>query len=88
MSPAQDKRSLNSLEQHDEKRGSVEQDSNEKHIGLATVASYEASDMDEAMQLVGAERVAVFSEEYNLRLRRKLVSLLRSFCMGDMEIGY
>ena len=46
----------------------------EKHVGIATVTSYEESDVDEAMMLVGAERSAVFSEEYNAKLRRKLVS--------------
>ena len=33
-------------------------------------------DGDEALHLVGAERTAQFSEEYNLKLRRKLVSNL------------
>lgn len=31
-------------------------------------------DGDEALHLVGAERTAQFSEEYNRKLRRKLVS--------------
>ena len=32
-------------------------------------------DGDEALHLVGAERTVEFSEEYNLKLRRKLVSI-------------
>ena len=33
----------------------------------------DATDGDEALLLVGTERTAEFSEEYNLKLRRKLV---------------
>ena len=36
-------------------------------------AVLELRDGDEALKLVGAERSARFSEEYNARLRRKLV---------------
>lgn len=35
--------------------------------------SYDIEDGDEALELVGTLRSAHFSEEYNLRLRRKLV---------------
>lgn len=38
--------------------------------------SYDIEDGDEALQLVGTLRSANFSEEYNLKLRRKLVRLL------------
>ena len=34
----------------------------------------ESSDGDEALRLVGRERTAQFSDEYNRKLRRKLVS--------------
>lgn len=34
------------------------------------------SQADEALQLVGAERTTQFSEEYNLKLRRKLVRII------------
>lgn len=34
------------------------------------------SDGDEALKLVGKERTVHFSEEYNAKLRRKLVSIL------------
>ncbi|KAF8591440.1 MFS general substrate transporter [Ramaria rubella] len=37
-------------------------------------------DGDEALQLVGAERTTVFSEEYNLKLRRKLDLLIPPIC--------
>jgi hypothetical protein len=37
-------------------------------------SSEDIRDGDEALQLVGALRSAQFSEEYNLKLRRKLVS--------------
>lgn len=36
--------------------------------------SYDTKDGDEALQLVGEQRTAHFSEEYNFKLRRKLVS--------------
>jgi hypothetical protein len=35
--------------------------------------SFDSSEVDEALQLVGTRRTAQFSEEYNQRLRRKLV---------------
>ena len=41
----------------------------------ATVSEVvESSDGDEALRLVGRERTAQFSDEYNRKLRRKLVS--------------
>jgi histone acetyltransferase (RNA polymerase elongator complex component) len=52
-----------------------EHDQEEKHVGVTTTTSFDSSNMDEAMRLVGAERTAVFSEEYNAKLRRKLVSV-------------
>lgn len=36
-------------------------------------SSLDIQDGDEALRLIGAERTAQFSEEYNLKLRRKLV---------------
>lgn len=38
-------------------------------------ASFKSSQGDEALKLVGAYRRANFSDEYNLRLRKKLVRL-------------
>jgi MFS transporter, ACS family, DAL5 transporter family protein len=40
----------------------------------ASELSSEILDGDEALHLVGAERTVQFSEEYNRKLRRKLVS--------------
>ena len=37
---------------------------------------------DEALELVGRERTEQFSEEYNLRLRRKLVSHRHTFTLN------
>jgi hypothetical protein len=36
--------------------------------------SYDLEGGDEALHLVGAQRTTEFTEEYNLKLRRKLVS--------------
>jgi ACS family allantoate permease-like MFS transporter len=44
----------------------------DEKLGLYTV---DTSQGDEALKLVGAERKEQFSEEYNLRLRKKLVHL-------------
>ncbi len=44
-----------------------------------SIASVDVSRGDEALRLVGIERSAEFSEEYNLRLRRKLVSISSFF---------
>lgn len=46
----------------------------EKQVESAEVASLvDASEGDEALELVGRERTAQFSEEYNRKLLRKLV---------------
>ena len=48
----------------------------EKHVVDSEVASVtDTLDGDEALELVGKERTQQFSEEYNKRLLRKLVSL-------------
>ena len=48
----------------------------EKTFDATTTVSEvaESSDGDEALRLVGRERTAQFSDEYNRKLRRKLVS--------------
>ncbi len=51
----------------------------EKHMETTTVSSVDLNDRDAALDLVGIQRTAQFSEEYNLRLRNKLVSN----CLGD-----
>lgn len=59
-------------EKHDnEKRRDVQEVLDEKRP--ASELSAEPVDGDEALRLVGAERTVQFSQEYNLRLRRKLV---------------
>lgn len=56
----------------DQEQGSVD----EKR--LVSELNYDIEDGDEALQLVGTLRSAHFSEEYNLKLRRKLVYIARS----------
>ncbi len=46
----------------------------EKHLETTTVSSVNLKDHDAALDLVGIQRTSQFSEEYNLKLRRKLVS--------------
>jgi len=50
--------------------------SNEKNDSIPKSASKDSLDLsvgDEALKLVGTRRIVEFSEEYNLKLRRKLV---------------
>lgn len=70
-----------SREGEDEKRSQVEDDV------VSTVDSYEG---DEALKLVGRERTAEFSEEYNRKLRRKLVrseAAMRGLGNSDVYTG-
>ncbi|KAJ7129764.1 MFS general substrate transporter [Mycena epipterygia] len=62
-----EKRSLDA-EVHDEK------------VGVDTVDTINSADGDEALRLVGTVRTAQFSEEYNLKLRRKLDLLIPPLC--------
>ena len=55
-----------SISVHDEKKTDHD---------VVRVNIMEVGQGDEALKLVGAERTEEFSEEYNLKLRRKLVSL-------------
>jgi len=55
-----------------EKKSQTDGDDEDEKLGLYTV---DTSQGDEALKLVGAERKQQFSEEYNLKLRRKLVRL-------------
>ena len=48
------------------------------------VASIDAKDVDEALLLVGTERGQEFSEEYNAKLRRKLVR----YCQIDNCVSH
>jgi len=45
----------------------------DEKLGLDSI---DTSDGDEALQLVGTQATAHFSEEYNRKLRRKLVPLV------------
>lgn len=56
-----------------DKKTSPPQD--EKHPEVVTLQSVDSKDADEALELVGLRRELHFSEEYNKKLRRKLVSL-------------
>lgn len=46
-------------------------------VDTETVSVLDSVHGDEALELVGHERTAEFSEEYNRRLRRKLVRVCR-----------
>ena len=48
----------------------------EKHPESIEVLSVNSEDVDEALELVGSRRTQQFSEEYNKKLRRKLVSAI------------
>lgn len=60
-----------------DKKGAHDAHVDEKHIDTEVSSlgdtSIEGRAADEALQLVGKERTAQFSDEYNRRLRRKLV---------------
>lgn len=43
---------------------------------------------DEALRLIGAERTAQFSNEYNLQLRKKLVPPRSLLCAGPVLIRH
>ena len=54
----------------DEKMGSLE---DSKQVETISINSIDSRDVDEALELVGMRRTVEFSEEYNKKLRRKLV---------------
>lgn len=68
MDSPQDKKTVNTTNKEQGEKD------DEKFVEMKIAVSYDESDMDEAMMLVGAERTTEFSEEYNAKLRRKLVS--------------
>jgi MFS transporter, ACS family, allantoate permease len=58
--------------------------SSDEKLERSSASEISISKGDEALQLVGVERTTEFSEEYNRRLRRKLVSAsltIRCFCL-------
>lgn len=70
-STLQHRKSLDS----EEKRPSRDEEKDEATI---TVSSADSANEDEALKLVGRERTTKFSEEYNRKLRNKLVRRLTS----------
>ncbi|KAI9063352.1 MFS general substrate transporter [Trametes sanguinea] len=66
-----------SLEITDEKTRSRDE---EKDAYDVTVSEAETTEGDEALKLVGRERVAQFSDEYNKKLRRKLDFIIPPLC--------
>jgi hypothetical protein len=48
----------------------------EKRIETSSNGSFDLQNGDEALKLIDAEKVVTFSEEYNLKLRWKLVCRL------------
>ena len=59
------------LENFDEKI--LPDDNKATNTVITDTLSVDSKDADEALELVGIRREAQFSEEYNLKLRRKLV---------------
>ncbi|KAF8509171.1 MFS general substrate transporter [Hysterangium stoloniferum] len=59
--------------------GQSKHEVDEKHTSPSEV-NYDIKDGDEALRLVGARRTAHHSEEYNLKLRRKLDMLIPPIC--------
>ncbi|KAJ8501433.1 hypothetical protein ONZ51_g592 [Trametes cubensis] len=73
MASLQDRKSLDT----DEKTRSRDE---EKDAYDVTVSVAESTEGDEALKLVGKERTAQFSEEYNKKLRRKLDMIIPPLC--------
>lgn len=75
-----------SLEGSEKARASGEDEKRSHDDDVLSVVDSEEG--DEALKLVGKERTAQFSEEYNRKLRRKLVGTLidRSFLMLTSEL--
>jgi len=70
--------SVSPVDKLDDEKGRDIQSVEEKRP--ASELSSEPVDGDEALHLVGAERTVQFSEEYNLKLRRKLDRLIPPIC--------
>ncbi|CDO74070.1 hypothetical protein BN946_scf185043.g120 [Trametes cinnabarina] len=68
-----------SLERTDEKLQTRTEDE-EKNAYDVAVSEVESTEGDEALKLVGRERVAQFSDEYNKKLRRKLDFMIPPLC--------
>jgi hypothetical protein len=57
----------------EEKRTFDEKSIDEKVIEAPSISSVDFRHGDEALKLIDAENAVIFSEEYNLKLRKKLV---------------
>jgi hypothetical protein len=68
---------MNAMTLKSEKKSTVDAYTDEKPVeaetGSLSDTSADGRGVDEALRLVGKERTAQFSDEYNRRLRRKLV---------------
>ncbi|KAH9482913.1 Allantoate permease [Psilocybe cubensis] len=64
----------------DQKVHEVEKQHDIRETSLDEKFSIDIQDGDEALRLIGAERTAQFSEEYNAKLRRKLDMLIPPLC--------
>ncbi|KAI0676836.1 MFS general substrate transporter [Trametes maxima] len=74
MASPQDRKSLESANEKAQPR-------DEEKAGYdVTVSEADSAEGDEALKLVGRERVAQFSEEYNKKLRRKLDMMIPPLC--------
>lgn len=62
---------LRATEKKDDEKADSYEDN--KQVDTVSVQSIDSRDVDEALGLVGMRRTAEFSEEYNKKLRRKLV---------------
>lgn len=57
----------------EEKRSMDQKSVDEKVVEATSISSVDFRHGDEALKLIDAENAVKFSEEYNLKLRRKLV---------------
>ncbi|PPQ77275.1 hypothetical protein CVT25_010857 [Psilocybe cyanescens] len=64
----------------DQKIREVEKREDMRETSFDEKLSLDIQDGDEALRLIGAERTAQFSEEYNAKLRRKLDMLIPPLC--------
>ncbi len=62
-----------SLEKRDSDEKTRSQDEKDAYDAEVSVSVADSANDDEALKLVGRERSAQFTEEYNRKLRRKLV---------------
>ncbi|KAI9001174.1 MFS general substrate transporter [Trametes punicea] len=73
-------RDKKSLEMVDDKVKTPSRDEEKDAYDVSVSVAESTADGDEALKLVGRERVAQFSEEYNRKLRRKLDLIIPPLC--------